>query len=156
MDSTKNASPIPEYAFPVCMALLMSYGMELYNHVLMGATLSVATLLSPLSELIPMAIVVVVVERFIGGRLVERLMARIPADSIAIPYGVILGTVTCIVMCPMMSMVATLVFKHPTLATLASIWAGTFLRNLPFALAWALIVARPLSGAVVGTLSKRV
>ena len=57
-------------------------------------------------------------------------------------------------MCPMMSMVATLVFKHPTFSTVASLWLVTFVRNLPFALAWALLVARPISGMVAGRLGQ--
>lgn len=58
------------------------------------------------------------------------------------------GTITCVVMCPLMSMVATLVFKHPSPSTLVPLWFSTFTRNLPFALAWALLVARPASGAI--------
>ena len=154
-NTTHTAHPLKGYAFPVCMALLMCYGMELYNHLLMGWGLSVETLLSPFSELLPMAVAVVVIEHFIGGRIVKLLMARIEdAEKIRLPYGMVLGTVTCIVMCPLMSMVATLVFKHPTLATVAPIWLSTFAHNLPFALAWALIVARPISGAVVGRLGR--
>lgn len=151
----KAQNTLVKNAFPVSMALLMCYGMELYNHLLMGMGFSVATLLSPFSELIPMAVAVVVIERLIGGRMVSALLARIgDPEKLRIPYGVLVGTVTCIVMCPMMSMVATLVFKHPTVATVAPIWFATFLRNLPFALAWALIVARPISGAVVERLTR--
>ena len=64
-------------AFPVSMAVCMVYGMELYNHLLMGMGLSTATLLSPFSELLPMAVAVVVIERLIGGRMVSALLARI-------------------------------------------------------------------------------
>ena len=81
-------------------------------------------------------------------------MARLGDHEGRLPHGMVLGAVTCIVMCPLMSMVATLVFKHPTVATVAPIWFATFLRNLPFALAWALIVARPISGAVVERLTR--
>ena len=154
-NTTRTDHPLMAYAFPVSMALLMCYGMELYNHLLMGAGISVATLLSPFSELLPMSAAVVVIEHFIGGHIVELLMARIcDAERIRIPYGMVLGTVTCIVMYPIMSMVATLVFKQPTIATLLPIWFSTFAHNLPFALAWALIVARPISGAIVGRLSR--
>lgn len=153
--ATRTNHPLMQFAFPVNMALLMCYGMELYNHLLMGMGFSLATLLSPFSELLPMAAAVVVIEHFIGGHIVEALMARIgDPDKIRLPYGMVLGTVTCLVMCPLMSMVATLVFKHPTLTTIAPIWFSTFAHNLPFALAWALLVARPISAAVVGRLSR--
>ncbi len=151
-NKTRTDNPLMRFAFPVSMALLMCYGMELYNHLLMGMGLSVATLLSPFSELLPMAAAVVIIEQAVGGRAVEAVMARLGDHEGRLPHGMVLGAVTCIVMCPLMSMVATLAFKHPTPATIAPIWFGTFLRNLPFALAWALLVARPFSGAVAGKL----
>ncbi|MEE1160392.1 MAG: hypothetical protein UHS51_13325 [Atopobiaceae bacterium] len=141
-------------AFPICMAILMVYGMELYNHLLMGAPFAPATLLSPFSELVPMAIAVLVVEKLFGGPIVAWVISRIgDVNNLAIPSGIILGTVTCLAMCPLMSMVATLVFKHPTPATVIPLWFGTFVRNLPFALAWALLVARPISSAIVRRLA---
>ena len=44
-NTTRTDHSLMAYAFPVSMALLMCYGMELYNHLLMGAGLSLATLL---------------------------------------------------------------------------------------------------------------
>ena len=153
-NKTRTDNPLMRFAFPVSMALLMCYGMELYNHLLMGMGLSIATLLSPFSELLPMAAAVVIIEQAVGGRAVEAIMARLGNHEGSLPRGMVLGTVTCIVMCPLMSMVATLAFKHPTPATIAPIWFGTFMRNLPFALAWALLVARPISGKVAGRLER--
>ena len=66
--------------------------------------------------------------------------------------GVVMGAVTFVAMCLLMSMLATLVFKHPTLATVAPLWLGAFVRNLPFALVWAILVARPISGAAAARL----
>ena len=60
----------------------------------------------------------------------------------------LLGMLTGLVMCPMMSMVATLAFQHPSAATLIPLWFGTFVRNLPFALIWSLLAARPISAAI--------
>ena len=148
-----NSSRTPRkasVAFPICMAILMVYGMELYNHLLMGAPFTPATLIAPFSELVPMALAVLVVEKLLGGHIVRWVMSKVgDANNLAIPSGVLLGAVTCLAMCPLMSMVATLTFKHPTLATVIPLWFGTFARNLPFAFAWALLVARPVSGVVV-------
>lgn len=142
-------------AFPITMAVCMVYGMELYNHVLMGAPLLPATLLSPLSELAPMAISVLLVEKAVGSRVVCAALAGIGGpEGHALPSGVVRGALTCLVMCPLMSMVATLAFKHPTFATIGPLWLGTFARNLPFALAWSLLVARPVSGAVAGRIGR--
>ena len=146
---TRFASLAKGAAFPVSMAVCMVYGMELYNHVLMGAPLTPATLLSPFSELLPMAVAVLLVEKLIGSHIVGAVLARMGgAGGHMFPAGVVMGAVTCAAMCPLMSMVATLAFKHPTVATVASLWFGTFIRNLPFALVWAILVARPVSGFV--------
>lgn len=152
--NTRNIPRLSSMVFPISMAICMVYGMELYNHILMGAPLTPATLLSPFSELVPMAVAVLVVEKLLGSRIVEAMLAKMGgADGHALGAGVVLGTVTCLCMCPLMSMVATLVFKHPTLATVVPLWFGTFVRNLPFALVWALLVARPVSGAVTRRVS---
>ena len=65
-NKTRTDNPLMRFAFPVSMALLMCYGMELYNHLLMGMGLSVATLLSPFSELLPMAAAVVIIEQAVA------------------------------------------------------------------------------------------
>ena len=154
-NSKDKAARISDLAFPICMAVCMVYGMELYNHVLMGAPIAPETLLSPLAELLPMAIAVLVVEKLIGSHIVKAVLNGIGGpEGHALPTGVIMGLVTCLVMCPLMSMVATIAFKHPTSATIAPLWFGTFVRNLPFALVWALLVARPLSGTVVRLLGR--
>lgn len=157
LSKTKSAcaARLSEVAFPVSMAVCMAYGMELYNHVLMGAPLVPATLLSPLSELLPMAAAVLVVEKLLGSHIVDAALSRMGgAEGHALPVGIVMGMVTCLAMCPLMSMVATLVFKHPSFATVLPLWFGTFVRNLPFALVWALLVARPASGAVARRVSQ--
>lgn len=142
-------------AFPISMAVCMVYGMELYNHVLMGAPLLPATLLSPLSELAPMAVSVLLVEKAVGSRVVGVALSGIGGpEGHALPAGIVRGALTCVVMCPLMSMVATLAFQHPSLETITPLWLGTFARNLPFALAWSLLVARPVSGAVAGRIGR--
>lgn len=143
-------------AFPISMAVCMVYGMELYNHVLMGAPLQPSTLLLPFSELLPMAVSVLLVEKVAGSRIVDTALAGLGgAEGHALPAGIVRGTLTCLAMCPLMSMVATLAFKHPTVATVVPLWLGTFARNLPFALAWSLVVARPISSAVVSRIGRR-
>ena len=156
-ESTANVASTPRDAagivFPISMALLMVYGMELYNHVLMGEPMAPATLLSPFSELLPMAAAVLLVEKLAGARIVRAAMGLLKPERLALPKGLVLGMLTCLAMCPMMSMVATLAFKHPSAATLIPLWFGTFVRNLPFALAWSLLVVRPISAAIAGRFS---
>lgn len=52
-------------------------------------------------------------------------------------------------MCPMMSMVATLAFKHPMLDNLLVAWMQTVALNFPMALLWQLFVAGPVVRFIV-------
>jgi hypothetical protein len=52
-------------------------------------------------------------------------------------------------MCPMMSLVATLVFKADSAAPLYQKWLNTFAVNLPMAMSWQLLAAGPMVRGVV-------
>lgn len=60
------------------------------------------------------------------------------------PGKVFLSCCMAAVMCPLMSAWATLIFKF-SLGFFPRVWLGTFLRNLPMALFWLLLVAGPLA-----------
>ena len=55
------------------------------------------------------------------------------------------------IMCPIMSLVATLLFKEPSFGT----WAHTFGRNLPMAFFWQMFYCGPLSRLIFRTLFKK-
>ena len=54
------------------------------------------------------------------------------------------------IMCPIMSLVATLLFKEPSFGT----WAHTFGCNLPMAFFWQIFFAGPLVRAIFGMIFK--
>ena len=55
------------------------------------------------------------------------------------------------IMCPIMSLVATLLFKEPSFG----IWAHTFGCNLPMAFFWQMFYCGPLSRLIFRTLFKK-
>ena len=54
------------------------------------------------------------------------------------------------IMCPIMSLVATLLFKEPSFGT----WAHTFGCNLPMAFFWQIFFAGPLVRTIFGMIFK--
>ena len=53
-----------------------------------------------------------------------------------------ISTCTVLLMCPLMSLAATLYFKQE-LGSLPSVWLSTFLINLPMAFCWQMFIAGP-------------
>ena len=60
------------------------------------------------------------------------------------------GMIVCI-MCPVMSLVATLLFKEPSFGT----WVHTWGCNMPMALCWQMLYCGPLSRAIFRLLFRR-
>lgn len=54
-----------------------------------------------------------------------------------------ISTITVILMCPLMSMIATLLFKNPG-TELIALWMETTVLNFPMALFFQIVVAGPL------------
>lgn len=140
-----------QLSFSILMAFAMVYGMELYNQALMAGGLSTGLFLTPFADIVPLMLAVIVLETLIGGRLASRLLERLldPKSTPALLYPIFRGAFTCWSMCPLMSMVATLVFKQPPVGELIATWLQTVALNFPMALLWQLFVAGPAVRAAV-------
>ena len=143
-------------AFSVLMAFAMVYGMELYNQALLVGGLKTELFLAPFAEMLPLMAAVIVLESLVGERFVGHLMGKtIDPERCPEVLAIILrGAFTCWCMCPMMSLVATLVFKQPPAGELIATWLQTVAFNFPMALLWQLFVAGPVVRAVVGAMGK--
>lgn len=137
-------TPLQKAVFGVLMALAMIYGMEVYNAVLRGAGLSGSVLEIPTGEMLRLCIIINALEILIAGPLARRT-ARGLVDPQSRPGAFILAlsTTTVCCMCPMMSLVAVILFKG-TGRPFLSQWAQTVALNFPMALGWQLAVAGPL------------
>lgn len=138
--------------FTIVMAAIMVYGMIVYNVALNTGGVTNQTFLLALHEMPIMLPVAFVLEFFVVEKLATRLAFSFmrPTDRPQfITYAISL-MIVCI-MCPVMSLIATLLFKQPSFGT----WIHTFGCNLPMALLWQLLYCGPLARLIFRLLFRR-
>lgn len=126
--------------FTIIMAVIMVYGMIVYNVALNTGGVTNATFVMALHELPIMAPIAFVLEFFVVGKLAAKLAFTVvrPTDRPQIITYAISLMIICI-MCPTMSLLATLLFQQPSFFA----WLQTFALNLPMALLWQLLYCGP-------------
>ena len=135
--------------FTIIMAAIMVYGMIVYNVALNTGEFSDRTFGMALHEMPIMVPIAALLEFFVVEKLATRLafMFMKPTDRPQfITYAISL-MIVCI-MCPVMSLIATLLFKEPSF----SVWIKTWALNMPMALIWQLLYCGPLSRLIFRTL----
>ena len=147
LDFRKEHFPMPKtlpqrIVFTIVMATIMVYGMIVYNVALNTGGVTNATFGMALHEMPIMVPVAFVLEFFVVEKLATALAFTFmrPTDRPQfITYAISL-MIVCI-MCPVMSLVATLLFKEPSFGT----WVHTWGCNFPMALCWQMFYCGPLS-----------
>ena len=128
--------------FTIIMATIMVYGMVVYNVALNTGGVTGQTFIMALKELPIMVPLAFVLEFFIVGKI-----ARILAFSVMKPtdrpqfitYAI--SICICCIMCPLMSLAATLLFKDTrTFGT----WVQTWAMNFPMAICYQMFYCGPL------------
>lgn len=144
-------SRLQKVSFSVLMAIVMVYGMEVYNQLLLAGGPTSVCLTAPFADLLPLSVAVLILEHFLGGPLAQRFTFKVFDAAADRPRLRIVARAcfTCLAMCPMMSMVVTLAFKHPMLQNLFATWMQTVALNFPMALLWQLLVAGPVVRRIV-------
>lgn len=155
---TFQEEPMPKtkfqnVVFTAIMAICMVYGMIVYNVALNTGGVHAETFVLALHELYIMAPVAFVLEFFVVDGLAHKLAFTFmrPDDrpqfiSYAISFCI------CCVMCPVMSLIATVLFKEqPSFA----VWVQTWGMNLPCALLWQLCYCGPFVRLVFRTLFRQ-
>lgn len=135
--------------FTIIMAVMMVYGMIVYNVALNTGGVTNQTFILALHELYIMAPIAFVLEFFIVEKLATKLAFTFmrPTDRPQFITYAISTMIVCI-MCPTMSLIATLLFKKPSLGA----WVQTFGMNMPMALIWQLLFCGPLVRLIFRTL----
>ena len=130
--------------FTLMMAFAMVYGMICYNIALNRGGMTNEVFLLAFHELIIMWPVAVILELFVVEKLSQKLAFRIVNPAEDKPIFVLLAICSMIVclMCPMMSFVATLLFKAPGKEIIA-VWLETTVLNFPMALCLQIFFAGP-------------
>lgn len=134
-----------EVIFTFMMVVVMVYGMVVYNISLDQGGLTNIVFVLALKELVIMGIVGMVLEMLVAGKIAQMLAFRIvtPGKDRMCMVILSISAFTVCVMCPLMSFVATCLFKGID-GQLFSKWIQTTIINFPMALCWQLVVAGPL------------
>ncbi len=139
--------------FTIIMASIMVYGMVVYNVALNTGSVSGATFLAALHELPIMIPVAFILEFFVVGKIARMLAFTVmrPSDRPQfITYAI--SICICCIMCPIMSMVATLLFKDtPSFGT----WVQTWGMNFPMAICYQMFYCGPLVRLIFRTIFRR-
>lgn len=151
---------IQGFIFGVIMSYAMAYGMEIYNvaiklgvNLTAGGFSNMTNLIfwEALKEASYMGLLVLLFSNLWGNRIGASFASKHCDPSKDNPYICQLlrqaGTVA--VMCPTMSLVASILFNiilgGTPLSQLPAIWVGTFFKNFPMAFFWNMFAAAPFT-----------
>lgn len=159
-EPTMPKNRIQGIVFGVLMSVTMAYGMEVYNvawklgyPTLPGgfSTMTNEVFLEALFEAAYMWVFVFVFSNLWGNRLGAHLASGLvdPTRDNAFLCTLVRSGCTVLVMCPTMSLVASVLFNvvlaGAPVTELPAIWVGTLIKNFPMALLWNIFAAGPAS-----------
>lgn len=135
--------------FTAIMAAVMVYGMIVYNVAWNTDGVSTMTFLAALHEMPIMFPIAFVLEFFIVGKLATALAFQVmrPDDRPQLITFAISICICCI-MCPVMSLIATVLFNKPDFCT----WVQTWACNFPMAICYQLFYCGPLVRLIFRTI----
>ena len=142
-----------DVVFTIIMATVMVYGMVVYNVALNTGGVTGQTFLLALHELPVMVPIAFVLEFFVVGRIARGLAFSVmrPDDRPQfITYAI--SICICCIMCPIMSLAATILFKDTkTFGT----WIQTWGMNFPMAICYQMFYCGPLVRLIFRTIFGR-
>lgn len=135
--------------FTIVMAFFMVYAMICYNVALNIGGMSNQVFVIAFSELIIMWPVAIILELFLAERLAKLLTFRVldPKTTNPVFFIIFLCSMIVVVMCPLMSLIATILFKNAG-SDFVAVWFETIILNFPMALGWQIFVAGPIVRAL--------
>lgn len=132
--------------FTIIMAFVMVYAMVCYNISLNIGGMADKVFLMAFGEMRIMWPVAIVLELFVMEKPVMYLTGRVTTKEM--PFFICLVircSLTVCLMCPTMSLVATLLFKDYHTAGFIGTWLQTAAMNFPMALCWQIFFGGPFS-----------
>ena len=132
-----------DVVFTIIMATIMVYGMVVYNVALNTGGVRGETFLLALHELPIMVPIAFALEFFVVGKIAKILAFTVmrPDDRPQfITYAI--SICICCIMCPVMSLIATILFKQAG-SEIISVWLQTTFMNFPVAFFWQLCYCGP-------------
>ena len=133
------------------MAFVMVYAMICYNISLSVGGMQNFVFLAAFKEIIIMWPIAVALELLFVGKLAQKLAFRFvtPGKDPMIMIVLAISAMSVCLMCPLMSLVATILFKDAG-AEIVAVWLQTTALNFPMALCWQIFFAGPLVRKVFG------
>ena len=146
---------LQEVVLTILMVFVMVYAMICYNIALNMGGMSNVVFLNAFHELIIMGPLAFILDFFLYGSLSKKLAFRIVTPGVDKPIMLILAisSITVCLMCPTMSLAATLLFKHAGKEVIA-VWLQTTALNFPMAFFWQIFFAGPLVRTIFGMIFK--
>ena len=126
--------------FTAIMATIMVYGMIVYNVALNMGGVRGETFIAALHEMPIMVPIAFILEFFVVGKLARMLAFTVmrPDDRPQfITYAI--SICICCIMCPTMSLIATVLFKEPSFGE----WIRTWAMNFPMAICYQMFYCGP-------------
>ena len=134
-----------EVIFTIIMVFFMFYAMICYNIVLNTGAMTNGVFLSAFHELVIMGPIAFILDFFLVSKLAFACANRMVDFRNCHPFSMILAisVASIALMCPLMSLAATIIFKHAGSQFIA-VWLQTTFLNFPVAFFWQLIYAGPV------------
>ena len=148
-------SKLQDVFFTAFMAFVMVYAMIVYNISLSVGGLQNFIFLAAFGEIVIMWPIAILLELLFVGKLAQILAFRFVTPGKDPMIMMILGisAMSVCLMCPLMSLAATILFKDAG-SEFVSVWLQTTAMNFPMALCWQIFFAGPLVRNVFGFIMK--
>ena len=130
--------------FTIIMVFVMVYAMICYNIVLNTGAMTYSVFLSSFHDLVIIASFTFSIYFFFSGHIPKKTAFRLVNPEKENPFHLVLAisAVSVMWMCPLMSFVATLLFKNAG-TDLLPVWLQTVALNFPMAFFWQICYAGP-------------
>lgn len=134
-----------EVIFTILMVCVMVYAMVCYNIAIAKGGMDNTVFLAAFHELPIMGVIAFVIDFFIVGGIAKGITFKTINPERDNPFFIVIGisVVSVMFMCPLMSLAATLLFKHAG-SEVVAVWLQTTALNFPMALCWQLFYAGPI------------
>ncbi len=150
-------SKLQDVFFTVFMAFVMVYAMICYNISLNVGGLHNYVFLAAFKEMIIMWPIAIALELLFVGSLAQKLAFRFvtPGKNPMIMIILAISAMSVCLMCPLMSLAATILFKDAG-SEFVAVWLQTTAMNFPMAFCWQIFFAGPLVRNVFGFVMKMI
>lgn len=135
-----------DVVFSIIMVIVMVYAMVCYNISIAMGGLNNLVFFEALKELPIMGIIAFLIEFILVGKIVKKITFKLldSQKTTSIFITLMISGLTVTFMCPLMSLIATLLFNNVGIENIIAKWLQTTALNFPMALCWQIFYAGPL------------